>query len=98
MDEYYKLLAAMPDEIRAIAEKVWDYTGRPAVEYPMTSASIELLKLCNTFDEYKTKYAQLFPKTDMGDYKIKDRLVQDWMLYMAGMNRCADALLKRNQG
>lgn len=95
MENYYKQLAAMPEEIRAISEQIWDCTGRPVVDFPLEHAAIALLDLCNNYEEFRTKYAQLFPNQDIDDAELKDRMSKQWAFYTAGLKRGASDMANR---
>ena len=81
---YYDELAAMPDEILAIALQSWDETGRPRHENSYSLAIVNLLNLCNDWDEYKVRFKQLFAEADLSNPNTMDQVSMQWNCYIAG--------------
>ena len=59
LEDYHSKLDAMDDDVRGIVERVWDWTGRPTTEHPITVALCLLLDSIVTPAEFRIKGRQI---------------------------------------
>lgn len=82
-DEYtkhFEWLNAMPEGVRNIHFKYYDYTGRPNVENHELGLLVDLLVYSQNFENFYTNL-KFVKKEDVSQYQAK----LYWDLYMAGI-------------
>ena len=94
--EWYTLVAEMPPKFQAIAEELWDITGRPNHEQSYVIALGKLLDMSEKISEFKANYQILFPEKDITDWATDIMLNEYWNLYMFGIERCRRAFMERD--
>lgn len=91
-----EITSNMSSEIEKISSEHWDISGRPKSAMSYFFAMSDLLNLCDTIDDFKGKYFQLFPETDQNDHQTQQQLILMWHCYVSGITRASNHLSRKN--
>ncbi len=95
IEEYYKYIDSLDEDVRKIGLKYWDDTGRATGEHSVIQSVGDLLDGTNTFDEFLDKYKQFY-SGDLdwkGEYNDLEKQASEYYhLYITGMKRVAKAI------
>ena len=91
LEDYHSKLEAMDDDVREIVLEVWDWTGRPTTEHPVTVALCLLMDTIVTPESFRIKGRQI---TDDVKEMTDDDFDAIYYTYERGMIRIRTELEK----